>query len=988
MRTSVIAGLLGLAAAVPVSAQVQITEVRIGQPGVDSDLYIEFAGAPGTDLGGLDLIVIGDLEGQFPPAQNGGVEFVASLNGTIGPSGRYVLASGTYSLGTPDQIVALTFEQGDNLTIILADGYTGSVGDDVDANDDGTLDPKAGIVAIDSIAILANANPDGFSSDFYYSDETVGPVAGFPPLHSWQCEDTLVWRPGQDALGSPNETPGEVNPECDGGGGGPEGLILSELRFDHTGADSNEFVEIQGDPFSSLDGVAYIVIGDGSAAQGSGVVENVTLMDTYSIGASGYFVIAKSTFALGQVDLVYDDLAHENSDTLTAFLVQGFTGAIGDDLDLDDDGVLDVIPWSDVYDSVTVLETCEEPPTTTEWGYSDTIVRPNGIYVAGGIYRCEPTLEWVVGDFVDYASEHTPGSVNLDCENPGCGGLARSCFEAQNGPGCSDVVLCALVCNADPACCTAEWDSNCAGLASSGYLVDGDAPGQLTLNELRTKQPGAPDTDEYFEIKGEPGQSLDGLSVIILGGDGCEPEGVVIEQYNLWGQTVPSSGYFVMGDSTLSLGTGFVDYELELDIIDGGNLTFALAWNFTGAKGQVLDTDASCSLDLTPWQELAGDVVASYGDGSMNCTYLGAIEIGPDGIYSPGHLYRCGDGKWDWSSFDPSAGTDSPGLENPECGAPPAICGDPAAGSCFEAQASGGCDDAICCDTVSTMDPYCVTDRWDDTCVSHAFNLCSKHSPPADASIVEIRTDQPGSDNDEYVEIRADSGTDLTGLTIVVIGDGAGGSGSVDTIIPLGNVFTDGDGIALLGQDSLTLGTSAYPARFVFENQDNVTFLLVYGYTGTPGMDLDTDDDGVLDVTPWDLILDSVSLIETVDPATEGGDLYYGDVVVGPAETIDGDIFVPAQAWQCSDNGEWNIGVFDPASLDPEPTDTAGVLNPDCGGSCEGDFNDDGQVNGADFGSLLAAWGVCGGCPEDLNGDGIVSGADVGLLLSVWGSCP
>ena len=56
--------------------------------------------------------------------------------------------------------------------------------------------------------------------------------------------------------------------------------------------------------------------------------------------------------------------------------------------------------------------------------------------------------------------------------------------------------------------------------------------------------------------------------------------------------------------------------------------------------------------------------------------------------------------------------------------------------------------------------------------------------------------------------------------------------------------------------------------------------------------------------------------------------------------------------------------------------------------TCEGDFNDDGVVNGADFGSILAAWGPCPGCPEDLNGDGEVGGADVGLLLSVWGACP
>jgi len=58
------------------------------------------------------------------------------------------------------------------------------------------------------------------------------------------------------------------------------------------------------------------------------------------------------------------------------------------------------------------------------------------------------------------------------------------------------------------------------------------------------------------------------------------------------------------------------------------------------------------------------------------------------------------------------------------------------------------------------------------------------------------------------------------------------------------------------------------------------------------------------------------------------------------------------------------------------------------GGGCFGDFNDDGVVNGADFGSLLAAWGPCPGCPADLNEDGDVNGADVGLLLSVWGACP
>jgi trimeric autotransporter adhesin len=48
-----------------------------------------------------------------------------------------------------------------------------------------------------------------------------------------------------------------------------------------------------------------------------------------------------------------------------------------------------------------------------------------------------------------------------------------------------------------------------------------------------------------------------------------------------------------------------------------------------------------------------------------------------------------------------------------------------------------------------------------------------------------------------------------------------------------------------------------------------------------------------------------------------------------------------------------------------------------------GDLNGDGQVDGADLGLVLAAWGSS--APDaDLNDDGIVDGADLGLLLAVW----
>lgn len=55
-------------------------------------------------------------------------------------------------------------------------------------------------------------------------------------------------------------------------------------------------------------------------------------------------------------------------------------------------------------------------------------------------------------------------------------------------------------------------------------------------------------------------------------------------------------------------------------------------------------------------------------------------------------------------------------------------------------------------------------------------------------------------------------------------------------------------------------------------------------------------------------------------------------------------------------------------------------------GPCAADLDGDGQVNGADLGLLLGAWGSAGSI-ADLEGDGTVNGADLGLLLGSWGPC-
>ena len=112
--------------------------------------------------------------------------------------------------------------------------------------------------------------------------------------------------------------------------------------------------------------------------------------------------------------------------------------------------------------------------------------------------------------------------------------------------------------------------------------------------------------------------------------------------------------------------------------------------------------------------------------------------------------------------------------------------------------------------------------------------------------------------------------------------------------------------------------------------------------------DLDTDDDGVLDYTPWLGVADSVSLVETPD----SGDLYYGDAAVGP--TVDG--YVPAHAYRCNDGGAgvWTVGEFDLGV-----TDTPGAVNPDCeSAGCVGDYDGSGFVDVSDLLLVISEWGT------------------------------
>lgn len=184
---------------------------------------------------------------------------------------------------------------------------------------------------------------------------------------------------------------------------------INEVRIDQAGTDNNEYFELIGMPGESLDGLTYVVIGDG--AGGSGTVETAVDLTGLVIGADGYFLAAESSWntpeppTCGDTPDLETTLNFENSDNVTHFLVTNFTGAEGDDIDLDDDGVIDNPLWDADVDCVAIIET----PGSGDLTYCDTTIGPDGFYVPGHILICDSY--WNIGDF-GFCVFDTPGMSN------------------------------------------------------------------------------------------------------------------------------------------------------------------------------------------------------------------------------------------------------------------------------------------------------------------------------------------------------------------------------------------------------------------------------------------------------------------------------------------------------------------------------------------------------------------------------------------------
>ena len=312
----------------------------------------------------------------------------------------------------------------------------------------------------------------------------------------------------------------------------------------------------------------------------------------------------------------------------------------------------------------------------------------------------------------------------------------------------------------------------------------------------------------------------------------------------------------------------------------------------------------------------------------------------------------------------------------------------------------------------------------------------------ASAQVVfnEVMVNPPGSDNGyEFFELKSSTpGFNLNGLTIIVIeGDCGAGcvAGVIDQVLPLDGWSTGSNGLFLYNEPPGNAGpfipqpdpeTVIRVGSFTpdIENGAN-TFILVEGFSGALGQDLDVDNDGILDSQPWTRVVDVFGWLTDGDAGSPPNDpsrgIQYATQLGGidasdPREVNDrftADVFT--RICDCA----WSMDVLGalPGPFFNDPLETINVDGTDCtlsdfwevtpgaanigsdacGGSgptCDYDFNQDANVDLLDAQQMAQVFvGLL--TPEanwldgDLNGDENADLTDAQILAAfvVSGNC-
>jgi len=865
----------------PASALLRINEVHANPPGDDvigtvGYEYIEIISTTGgVESTNTFKLLLMDTDGS----DQGRVDAIWDLSGmATGTNGLLLLGinyastgggpwSGRIAPGTALGSITLPagkdglIEPNRAWSILLAQNYPGVVGSDISAADNILNLQFRNSYLRDSVGLNqhrsgedpgAPPSPIANLSQLAYSPGSVSRLVGNTNINSnaaWFGAETTgasgtsttfdpVRRFGIQA--NPAATPGAPNSPP-----APADIRINEVAVNPPGADDNyEFIELLKVGGEATTGQGYhllVVNTDNSSdttcstARSLGVIVEAWNLDQVEFGPNGLALIGNdyddglspwrdhadpatvlsdigsATDADG-IKLGNDDIGNEiyareigvcqldrTNAGFSLLLVKGFSGSALQDLDLDNDGILDATPWTSLVDSVGYAGLT---PTYALVDLSQPGFQPDNISRKAGNTTGNSVAAFYGGSHVGDNPFHI-----------GFGSQFFGGFRGQATPG--RVNLSAAL-----------------------------PPAPLVVNEVNFNPPG--NAAEFFELKStgsliSPAQGNSLLVVSTAAGN----RGEVLHAYDLADFSTGPNGLLLMGadfenQANVIFPSGTVRPETAVENGPPGfvagdlpdqDFAVLIATGFSGAAGTDLDADNNGVIDA-----------------GIGFTITDGFALGP--LAHPAVTDLSGAGAADNVS---RAGGITPGWYG---------------GTIAGAQPGG-----LAYNTSGAFGPFLGTVTPGQG--NHA-------AAPAVTPILinEANVNPPGADlNFDYVElissgIKAQSTNDLTLLVIDTYtgADGLGNVGEITRVWNLDSLATGRNGLLLLGDGYTTSPPGAFASlkaaltatgdpvgmnADALASNDSIALVLVKGFSGSLGQDLDATNDGILDVTPWTQVVDA-----------------------------------------------------------------------------------------------------------------------------------
>ncbi|MBL9140234.1 MAG: hypothetical protein JNK53_00075 [Phycisphaerae bacterium] len=497
---------------------------------------------------------------------------------------------------------------------------------------------------------------------------------------------------------------------------------INEIR---TGSDPTEYLEIAGTPGASLNGVTFLIIGDGTTTGATptrtGVVEwKWTFTKSDVIGANGFLVLRNPLMSALTVNPGATDVpwivgdppttttGFEASDNQTYMLVSDYSGtdtfvgrapnqgAGGQDLDTDDDGILDITPWSSIIDAVAIKETQGSVPLAGQdhW-YSS---------VTAGPYVSRTVVHATTGDVIagwDFQTTTNPNGGTAAAAQPN----TPKVFNSNAGFGTMYL---------DGTNGSSDWAQASELNAFTGTGLNASGPSGNGLDP-----------------------STNGTSCLALVGSAANGKSTVFKfsMASFLGLNVSyatrtsgtSTGFNSQQWAWSSDGLAWTDVEA----ISGYTTTFSIR---SLAAINALNGAPDAYLRVT-----FSGATSTTSNNRLDNVLLFSNPVTTDTIVTnygaPVHVLKNAGGSWDLGVSSPSGGFDTPGAPNATI--PTYSCGDPNAGPCEAAHGNPFCSDNCCCTYVCGLDPFCCETRWDSICETRAL-ACAENCtgiPPCPADL-------------------------------------------------------------------------------------------------------------------------------------------------------------------------------------------------------------------------------------------------------------